>query len=187
MQHDTTKEGTLTIGVTIVCIIMILFVISQVFILSNFSELEEQNTQQNVEHVMNALSDEFSAMDTLTYDWAAWDDTYVFIEDRNEEYIESNLVDDTFTDLGVNFVLFINTSDQIAFGKTIDLESEEEIPVPQSFLELLSPNAPIINQLDVDSSITGIILLPVPEDPVLIASRPIITKQVKMKDLFVVH
>jgi len=177
LQHDTTKEGTLTIGVTIVCIIMILFVISQVFILSNFSELEEQNTQQNVEHVMNALSDEFSAMDTLTYDWAAWDDTYVFIEDRNEEYIESNLVDDTFTDLGVNFVLFINTSDQIAFGKTIDLESEEEIPVPQSFLELLSPNAPIINQLDVDSSITGIILLPVPEDPVLIASRPIITSE----------
>jgi len=171
------KKVLLTIGVTIVCLIIILFVISQIFILSSFSELEEQNTRQNVERVMIALSDEVSAMDVTCNDWAAWDDTYAFIEDRNEEYIESNLVDGTFTDLGLNFMLFINTSGQIVFGKAMDLQNEEEIPVPQSFLEHLSPNAPIINPPDVESSITGIVLLPAPEDPVLIASRPIITSE----------
>lgn len=171
------KKVLLTIGVTIVCLIVILFVISQIFILSSFSELEEQNTHQNVERVMIALSDEVSAMDVTCNDWAAWDDTYAFIEDRNEEYIESNLVDGTFTDLGLNFMLFINTSGQIVFGKAMDLQNEEEIPVPQSFLEHLSPNAPIINPPDVESSITGIVLLPAPEDPMLIASRPIITSE----------
>jgi len=169
------KKVLLTIGVTIVCLIVILFVISQIFILSSFSELEEQNTRQNVERVMNALSDEFSAMDALAYDWAAWDDTYAFIEDRNEDYIESNLVDEKFPGLRLDVILFINTSGQIVFGKAVNLESEEEIPVPQSLLEHLSPNAPIINHPDVESSITGIVLLPAPEDPMLIASRPIVT------------
>ena len=169
------KKVLITIGATIACLFVILFVLSQVVILNSYEELEEQNTRQNVERVLNVFSDDLSDLDATTFDWAAWDDTYAFIEDRNEEYIESNLVDGTFIDLGLNLMLFINTSDQIVFGKAMDLRNEEEIPVPQSLLEHLSPNALVINHTSVESAITGIVLLP--EDPMLIASRPIITSE----------
>ncbi|MBN1762384.1 MAG: histidine kinase, partial [Methanomicrobia archaeon] len=102
MAKSLRKKTLIIIGITIVCLIVILYGVSQVLLLHSFDKLEEQNTRQNVERVTNALSHEFSQLDTTTYDWAAWDDTYAFIEDRNEEYIASNLIDGTFADLELN-------------------------------------------------------------------------------------
>jgi len=102
------KKVLITIGVAIACLVVILFVVSQIFILSSFVGLEEKHIRQNVEQVTNALSEEISHIDTITFDWAAWDDTYAFIEDANEEYVESNLVDGTFVDLELNLILYIN-------------------------------------------------------------------------------
>ncbi|MBN1763178.1 MAG: histidine kinase, partial [Methanomicrobia archaeon] len=96
------KKVLITIGAAIVFMVVVLFAISQIFILSSFIELEEEHTRQNVEQVTNALAGEISHIDTITFDWAAWDDTYAFIEDRNEEYIASNLIDGTFADLELN-------------------------------------------------------------------------------------
>jgi sensor domain CHASE-containing protein len=30
-------------------------------------------------------------MDRLTHDWSAWDDTYNFVENPTDEYIDANL------------------------------------------------------------------------------------------------
>ena len=45
---------------------------------------------------MRALNREIYHLDSFTNDWAAWDDTYRFMQDRDPIYIESNLVDQTF-------------------------------------------------------------------------------------------
>ncbi|MBN1763609.1 MAG: PAS domain S-box protein, partial [Methanomicrobia archaeon] len=100
-------------------------------------------------------------------------DTYAFIEDRNEEYIASNLIDGTFADLELNLMLFIDSSGQIVFGKAFDLENEEELPIPPSLVEHLAPNAPLVRHTSTEGSISGIVLLA--ENPMLVVSRPIIT------------
>jgi PAS domain S-box-containing protein len=169
------KKVLVTIGATILCLILILYAISQISILSGFTELEEQNARETVEQAKNVFSNERSTLDTISYDWAAWDDTYAFVEDRNEEYIESNLVDEKFTGLRLNLILFINSSGQIVLGKAFDLEKEEEMPVPLSLLEYISPNASLVSHPNTESSITGVVLLP--EEPMLIASRPILTSE----------
>ncbi|GAH42577.1 unnamed protein product, partial [marine sediment metagenome] len=94
-------------------------------------------------------------MDATAGDWASWDDTYDFIEDANDEYIESNLIDGTFTELRLNLMLFINSSGQIVFGKAFDLYNEEEISIPQSLSEYLSANDLLLHHPDTESSIRG--------------------------------
>lgn len=168
------REKTLIIiGITLAGLVAILYAASQFIIMGSFMELEEQNTRQNVERVLNALSNDLDNMDCLAYDWAAWDDTYTFIEDRNPDYIESNLVDSTFSTIGVNLMFFVHASGEVVLAKNVDLEEEVEVPFPEGFLEHLSINNFLIDHSDVNSSIAGLLLLP--EGPLLTASHPIIT------------
>jgi len=44
-------------------------------------------------------------------DWSEWDDTYTFVKDANEDYIEENLTPEALTILDVNLVLFIQPLD----------------------------------------------------------------------------
>ena len=169
------KKILIIIGVTVVGLIVILYATSRIILLGSFAKLEERHTRQNVERALSALADEVSSLDTMVFDWAAWDDTYVFIKDANEDYIRSNLVDETFTSPRLNLMLFINSSGQTVFGKGFDLYNEEEIPVPQSLREHLTGDALLLRHPDTESSVTGIVLLP--EGPMLVASRPILTSE----------
>ncbi len=168
------QRTLIAIGATFACLVLMLYLVSRVILLGSFAELEERYARRDVERVLSALSDELAALDTMVFDWAAWDDTYTFIEDANEEYIESNLVDETFTSSRLNLMLFINSSGQIVFGKGFDLDNEEEVPVPQSIQEHLTDDT-LLRHPDTESSITGIVLLP--EGPMLVASRPILTSE----------
>ena len=169
------KKAPVIIGVTFVVMIVFLYITWRIVLLGSFTKLEEQNTRQNVERALSALSNELSTLDATGWDWAAWDDTYAFIEDANKDYIESNLVDETLTTLRLNLMLFINSSGETVFGKGFDLDEEEEIPVPQSLQEHLSPDNFLLRHPDTESSVTGI--LPLPEGPMLIALWPILTSE----------
>jgi len=169
------KKALIVIGVTLVIMIVFLYTVSRIVLLSSFAELEKRDIYQNVERVLSVLSSGLSTLDAITYDWAAWDDTYVFVEDVNDKYIESNLVADTLLVLRLNLILFINSSGEAVFGKGFNLDEEEEAPLPLSLQEHLSPDSLLLRHSDTESSIVGI--LPLSEGPMLIASRPIITSE----------
>ncbi len=170
------KKSLLAIVITFVSLIVILFAISRFILLENLREVEEESTRQNVERAVNALSYTLSDLKSTTTDWASWDDTYTFIKDGNSEYIKTNLVDGTFIALRLNLMLFVNSSGQTVFSKAFDLHREEEIQVPQSLQAHLSGDSPLLSRPDMESRISGILLLP-KSPPLLIASRPILTSE----------
>lgn len=168
------REKTLIIiGVTLAGLVIALYAASQIIMMSSFAELEGQNICQNIERAHNTLSNELDKIDRMCSDWAAWDDTYVFIEECSPDYIESNLVDSTFTTLRLNLMLFVHSSGTVVLSKAVSLEDEIEVDFPQSLLDHISANNFLLAHDDVTSSITGIVLLA--EDPLLVASRPILT------------
>jgi PAS domain S-box-containing protein len=169
------RKTILIIGATLIGLLLILFAVSQGILLSSFSRLEVKDTSKNVERALGALSDETSSLVTMTRDWAVWDDTYNFIENGNNEYIEANPTDAEFEALRVNVMLFINSSGQIVYSEAFDLEQEQEVPVPQSLLGHISPESIILQHSNTESGVSGIILLP--EGPLLIAAQPILTSQ----------
>ena len=169
------KKTSLIISIISAALLVILFTASQVFVLASFDRLEEQHTQNHVERIRRSLFNDFMALDAFVFDWSAWDDTYEFIDTGNEEFLASNLVDETFTTPRLNLILFVNAEYQIVFGKSFDLDEEQEVPVPQSLLSHLSAESPLLNHPDPQSGTTGILLLP--EGPMLVASRPILTSE----------
>lgn len=169
------KKTLFIVALTLVILIALLYGISQITIRIGFEQLEEDNTRQNVQRALSILSREISDLDSVTSDWASWDDTYNFIEDTNTDYIETNLVEGTFVALRLNLILYIDSSGNVGFSKAFDIQSKEEIPVPQSLLEYISPDGLLLLHPPTENSVAGILSLP--ENPILIASRPILTSE----------
>jgi len=140
-------------------------------------EIEERHTLENVEQALSAFSYLISDLEADTANWAAWDDTYAFIEDGNDKYIQSNLTDETFIALRLNLMLFIHSSGQVVFDKALNLENGEEIPIPQDLLGHISSNATLLSQSGTQNFTSGILLLK--EGPIIITSQPILTSKDK--------
>ncbi len=172
------RKTLITVGIVFIGLLIILYFISQTLLMRSFSQLEEQRTRQNVEQALNALSNDLLTMKTIAYDWAVCDDNYAFIEDVNQNYIQTNLVTETFTELRLNLMLFIHSSGRIVYSKAFDLHSKEEMAVPQSLLSYLTTSDLLVSHSDPQSIISGIVLLP--ENPLLIVSYPILTSEEKV-------
>ncbi|HUV75196.1 MAG TPA: CHASE4 domain-containing protein, partial [Dehalococcoidales bacterium] len=90
------KKALLIIGVTLISTVFLVYVASRFTLMEDLLEIEEYTTHQSAEQALGALSYVLSDLEANTADLASWDDTYAFIEDPGNEYIQSNIVDETF-------------------------------------------------------------------------------------------
>lgn len=163
------------VGGAVIVLGFIIYGVSQTVLIKGFLEIEEQMIEKDVRRAVNSLYDDIYVIDSTNYDWSAWDDTYEFIQDRNEEYIESNLINDTFVTIGVNVMLYFNSSGDLVFGKAVDIENGTEVEITEELLDYIEENEFLLNHQNVEDNISGIILLT--EMPAIISSRPILTSE----------
>ncbi|MBN1814543.1 MAG: GAF domain-containing protein [Anaerolineae bacterium] len=172
----TLRNKTLiSISLTIVFLVVLLYVSSRLILLNGFARLEEENVLQNLESALNTIQNDVDALDAMVFDWASWDDTYAFVADGNQDYVDSNLVDETFPNIRLNFILYVNAAGDLVYGKGYDLQNEEQIPIPESLFEHTTGDSLLARHTETDSSIKGLVLLP--EGPLIVASRPIPTSE----------
>jgi len=168
----TLRNKTLIIvTLTIVALIGILYAISSNILMGGFDDLENEDATRNTQRAVAALENEIAVLDTTLHDWACWDDTYEFVADLNEGYIQSNLLDETFILIPLNLVMVFNADGQQVYTKAFDLESEKEVPVPASIEEHLSPDGVIVQLANHDTSVSGLLI--VDNKPLMIAAHTV--------------
>jgi len=111
-------------------------------------------------------------MQSLTQDWAAWDYSYAFIEDANTEFITSNLHNNTFESLSLNFMIFVNRQGEIVHGGGYDLEAEAPIPIPADLQQQLTAQSPLMQFPHLAYHHQG--LIPVDDKLLLVVVEPIL-------------
>ena len=172
---NITRRTLLIIASLLVFQLLVFYLTSRAFFLQNFAQLEEQWAISNVKRALVFLESQEQNLIAIAQDWAAWDDTYYFVQEPTEDYIKSNLVDETFESLGINLMLFINISGKLVFGKAYDLEAHQEVPLPEGWEEHFHPGSPLLHHTDPKDGKVGLITLP--KGPMLIASYPIVTSE----------
>ncbi len=165
------------IFITIISLLLIgsVFLITRTIILNNFQELETENTRQSLDRVKSALDEKITALDTFTQDYAGWDDTYAFIKNGNQEYIDSNLVDETFSGTKIDAMIFIDNSGQIVISKMFDQDLQQALPLTNDFKQYLQPGSLLLTHENTKSIKSGFVLLK--KSPMFVVSRPIITSE----------
>ena len=139
--------------------------------LSNFLELEQADTSENVERVQEAIFTEQTYLNNVVQDWACWNDTYSFIEDGNQQFIDSNIQNQTFAGLKINTIIFVNNTGSVAYAKSVDINTGEEELVPEGLLKLIEDGTLLTKSEN--GSISGYVLLG--KDPMFISCHPILT------------
>jgi PAS domain S-box-containing protein len=169
------KKTLALVSLAIFAQMTILYLTLRVLLLDSFAHVEEQATRQDVQRALSAISQQVDDLDTTVYDWAAWDDTYDFMGDHDPQYEMSNLLDETFVGLRLNLILLVSPSGQTIFGKAFDTHLEEEVSVPDSVLDNLTETGLLRPGEEISSGVKGLLVLP--EGPLLVASRPVLTSE----------
>lgn len=165
------QRTLLMIGVALLSLVGVLYATSSTILLGNVARLEAEDTRRNVHRSLDAFQQEIDKLNFTVRDWAEWDDTYQFIRDRNAEYVTSNLNQPTLDRLQINLILFSQPNGAVVFGKSLDTQNQRSGPVPDRLLAFLKSHHLLDRPLKGQSA--GILLLP--EGPMLISVRPILT------------
>lgn len=161
------------IAITLFGLLIILYIPLRLVLLGSFADLEAQRIRANVERVRSSLDDELAKLSSTAGDYAAWDDTYAFVANPDQTYVEANLADSTFINSQLNLVLIVDGNGNVVFSKAFDLRAQQATVVPAQFRTDALRGSPLLAQATPRSSTTGILLLP--DAPMLLAARPIVT------------
>ncbi len=172
----TLRTKTLGIvSITLVALIVAFLFSSAMIVQNGFAQVEQLDTRKNVQRALDAYTDEIAKLNTSAGDWANWDDTYAFIEDGNATYRQANLTDDAMAGLNLNLFVYIHASGRVVFSAGYDVQAAQGTRMPESFQAHLAPNDLLLQHPDIHVGQTGLVLLP--EGPLLLASRPILTSE----------
>lgn len=115
------------------------YFVASTLMMKDFESLEKENVILDVNRFKAALKTLILTYEAKARDWAFWDDTYQFVQDQNDAYRQANLTNASTENLGVNYLLYINTEGKVVFEKNIDLNTGQDIPIPdrlsENFLE----------------------------------------------------
>jgi len=160
------------IGSSLIGLFCLLFIISSTILLEGFVLLEKQSIKINVARVKNILFEALSNLTIEAKDYAAWDDTYAFMMNKNQAFLDSNLGVSTFEALHLDLLVILDQHGELIFGHAYDRFHHQFTSLPASFLShwgYFSDNREDEAQKAGFLSLTGRILL--------IASSPILTSQ----------
>lgn len=170
LRHKT----LLLISTTLIGLISILYIAASKILLTSFAQLEETDTRENVGRAVDAFTDDINKLNYTVRDWAEWDDTYKFVQDGNQTYRQTNLENATIARLNINLILYVSSAGKTVFGRGFNTQSNQFTFLPVRLqAELQTQKQRLLKHSDVKSNTIGILLLP--EAPMIIASRPILT------------
>jgi sensor domain CHASE-containing protein len=144
-------------------------------IMPSFTELERTEATKNMERAVQTMEREIHHLGFSVTDWASWDDTYEYMTGKYPEYADDNLYFSSFQGLNVHLMHLYNTEGKLVWGKIFDLETEEELEVPEFAEGALATGHPLITHETVDSVVSGIFMTQ--QGPMLLVSKPVLTNE----------
>lgn len=116
--------------VSIIIMNMSFGIFFQDFIVSN--EADRIHTSAlSIRAYMNEITTSFRG---TVNDWAHWDDTYYFMINQNQSYVDSNLTVSALQSINSNFLLYVNLDDSIMYQVFLDSQEEVITELPSSLM-----------------------------------------------------
>jgi len=82
------KKTLFILSLIFVCLAVFLYSFSKTILLKGFADIERQISNQSLHQLMNILSLNISSLNSQIKNWAAWDETYDFIENPDNGFAE---------------------------------------------------------------------------------------------------
>lgn len=167
------KKTLFIVGIIVLVLISFLNTLTYLVVNGRFEKLELKTVQAHVQRAQNEIKATLAFLESTAADWGQWDDTYRFVEDTNQAYVDTNLGDSTFSNLRLNFMLFFNTRRQLVHARFSDLTGDGPAIDQNAILETVDRQSEaLLLHTRGKNRISGILM--VGSTPYLVASHSIV-------------
>jgi len=98
-------------------------------LLEEFRDLEHTQATRDTERVVQAWQQETRSLISRTQDWSFWDDTYRFVDDHYDEYVQSNLVYTAVQTINFEHIIYLNRALDLSYGVQINKKTKTLDPL----------------------------------------------------------
>lgn len=166
------RKIILMLAGTLLILMGAVYAFAAIFGTRGFLAIEEKASARATKAALGVIESELEALGTKLSDWAAWDDSYQFMIDENEEFIASNLLRESVEGLGLRAIVFLSPSRQVVHSAVVDPQ-RDELGRADGTLESMCRDVAASGTFErIEDARAGLILLP--QSPVLVAASPIL-------------
>lgn len=158
---------------TLFGLIIVIYLIGQQTITSDFEKLEEIKVKDSIQRTKASFDYRIQKLTNLCYDWSRWDDTNKFISNIDKKYIDTNLSNETFMFNDINVIVFLDKNEKIIYSK--EVVNKKERSFSSSLENILIKHKEKFDFSKKEENVKGIILLP--QGPMLLSATPIGTTE----------
>lgn len=171
IKSSIRKKIKISILLLAVLLTVLVYIISTKIILKSYEHIEKDVVLVNVDRMSFAIDYIKKNQMVKIKDWSVWNETYEFLENRNEEYIENNLYVEGLANLDVNFMIFFDKEGELVYSKAINLEKLSEVDSSDlsGFFQIQKD---ILTHKDGDDIISG--LVQTPNGLAVVSSAPVL-------------
>ncbi|MBU3073481.1 EAL domain-containing protein [Clostridium estertheticum] len=113
----------LLVSLVLICF---LYIISKSFLVKSFTDMEIDKAFKDTKVVLNYIQNDLNNINDVNLDYSRWDETYNYMNNRNNKYIKDNF-DDT-TSMGgvkINFIFITDNQGNIVYKKNMKEDTKE--------------------------------------------------------------
>ncbi len=166
------KKIVLIVFVVISLFLSFNLLVDYFYVLGSLEDLEMDEGKKGLKRAALAIDRDLEHLSLLCYDWAEWDDSCHFIEDRNEVFINSNLLENTFLHNHLALLFFIDKAGQVVWGSCYSDELGEFISITEFPGQKWPAGHPLLQHSQNDSIVKG--YLQTSAGVLMLASRPVV-------------
>ncbi|XHH08968.1 MAG: CHASE4 domain-containing protein [Candidatus Bathyarchaeia archaeon] len=169
-------KSKIIIAIFILCSIVFgaLHLTATYLIMPSFEEIEKDQTLEGVYQAVATIKFRLATLQSMVTDYSAWDDTYSFVQTRNQEYANLNL-DPAFENLNLNIIAVEDNMGNLLYYKKYDINYTAPIDISQEIDNKITSETALWTFRDIDDKKIGVMLLD--GKITLIATSPIVTSQ----------
>ncbi|MCU0610187.1 MAG: PAS domain S-box protein [Candidatus Eisenbacteria bacterium] len=164
------------IGLTLLCIMAVAYGVAHVVMFRSFAQVERHDAERTLARALAVLDAELAELDALTADWAKWNDCYDFVGGAAPDFVQRNVLDETFRTLRIDAIVFMDLDGEIIEARGFDPVRDTGAPLRQDLLDFLHGGSRAALQQRGDGASRGVRgLLSLSGGEMLIASWPVLT------------
>lgn len=166
-------KATIAILVISLVVFLMLHLVASLVIMPGFKAVDDKESRQSLNQASSSINYRISQLTRAVKDYAWWDDTYYYVENRNLDYTETNFVDSTFENLRLNLIAILDNDHGIVYAKMFDLNDSIANEVDEELQEMLIAGSQSWIFESDDYAFSG--LVSVNNEPMMIAGTQILT------------
>jgi diguanylate cyclase (GGDEF)-like protein len=154
-ELSLTAKARLILAAAWVAATVGIVIVQSAIVLPTFVALEAREAVKDAGRVSEAFSAEAADLAKLTRDWAAWEETWMYVQGDNPGYAAENLRDETFRSLDIHAMALLDAAGRLVWARVIDPLSRREISLAEFSREAFAAANPLAWEADTPGPYAG--------------------------------